>query len=63
MAMALLQGGFPVVFLILIAIVFLVLIPILAQVFGRAARRNPNRPGGEGDEDNGRGGTSSGRRG
>jgi hypothetical protein len=56
-----LQGGSPMVFLIILATVFLVTVPIMAQVPGRAASRNPNRPGGDGNDD--RGGTSPGRRG
>jgi len=56
-AAALLQGGFPIVFLLLLVVDFLVITPILVQVLGRAARRNPNRPGGDD------GGTGSGRRG
>lgn len=40
--------------LIVIVIVVIVGIPILARVFGEAASRNENTPGGEGDEKAGR---------
>jgi hypothetical protein len=47
---ALLQGGFPVIFLPLLGIAFLVLIPVLVVIFRRAYQRNPKRPeGGEGE--------------
>ena len=32
-------------------ILVVIAIPILIRVFGEAARRNPNRPGGEGDDE------------
>jgi hypothetical protein len=42
--------------LIILLVIALIVIPILIRVFGEAARRNPNRPGGEGrdelDEEN-----------
>ncbi len=34
--------------LIILVVIALVAIPILMRVFGEAARRNPNRPEGEG---------------
>ncbi|WP_041328095.1 hypothetical protein [Rubrobacter xylanophilus] len=40
--------SFAIASLIVLVIVAVVLIPILIRVFGEAARRNPNRPGGEG---------------
>jgi hypothetical protein len=36
--------------LLVLVIVAIVAIPILIRVVGEAARRNPNRPEGEGDE-------------
>jgi hypothetical protein len=45
--------GIAVVALIILVIVAIIAIPILARVFGEAARRNPNRPEGEGDETEG----------
>ena len=39
-----------IVSLIVLVIVAIIAIPILIRVFGEAASRNPNRPGGEGDE-------------
>ena len=39
-----------IVSLLVLVIVVIVAIPILIRVFGEAARRNPNRPEGEGDE-------------
>jgi len=42
--------SFGIVSLILLVVIAIVVIPILIRVFGEAARRNPNRPGGEGDE-------------
>jgi hypothetical protein len=36
--------------LIVLVIVAIIVTPILIRVFGEAASRNPNRPGGEGDE-------------
>ena len=40
--------GLAVVSLIILVVIALVAIPILMRVFGEAARRNPNRPEGEG---------------
>jgi len=37
--------------LIILAVIALVAIPILMRVFGEAARRNPNRPKGEGSDE------------
>ena len=36
--------------LLVLVIVVIIVIPILIRVVGEAARRNPNRPEGEGDE-------------
>jgi hypothetical protein len=48
--------SFAIVSLIILLVIALIVIPILIRVFGEAARRNPNRPGGEGrdelDEEN-----------
>jgi hypothetical protein len=48
--------SFAIVSLIILAVIALIVIAILIRVFGEAARRNPNRPGGEGrdelDEEN-----------
>jgi hypothetical protein len=53
--LALLQGGFPVIFLPLLGIAFLALIPALVIIFRRASQRNPKRPddaaSGLGDEE------------
>ncbi|HEX2729902.1 MAG TPA: hypothetical protein VHM16_09100 [Rubrobacteraceae bacterium] len=40
-----------IVALILLVVVAVVAIPILIRVFGEAARRNPNRPEGEGNDE------------
>ena len=40
--------SFAIASLIILAVIALIAIPILVRVFGEAARRNPNRPGGEG---------------
>jgi hypothetical protein len=40
-----------IVSLILLVIVAIIAIPILIRVFGEAARRNPNRPEGEGEDE------------
>jgi hypothetical protein len=40
--------SFAIVSLIILVIVALIAILIFMRVFGEAARRNPNRPGGEG---------------
>lgn len=42
--------GIAIVSLLVLVVVVVVAIPILARVFSEAMRRNPNRPGGEGDE-------------
>ena len=39
-----------IVSLLVLVIVVIIAIPILIRVVGEAARRNPNRPEGEGDE-------------
>ena len=39
-----------IVSLLVLVIVALVAVPILIRVVGEAARRNPNRPEGDGDE-------------
>jgi hypothetical protein len=43
--------SFAIVALILLVIVAIIAIPILIRVFGEAARRNPNRPEGEGSDE------------
>jgi hypothetical protein len=43
--------SFAIVSLIILVVIALIAIPILIRVFGEAARRNPNRPGGEGSGD------------
>ena len=43
--------GLGVVALIILVVIALVAIPILMRVFGEAARRNPNRPEGEGSDE------------
>jgi flagellar basal body-associated protein FliL len=43
--------GIAVISLIVLVVVALIAIPILIRVFGEAAGRNPNRPGGEEDSD------------
>jgi hypothetical protein len=43
--------SFAIVSLIILAVIALIAIPILIRIFGEAARRNPNRPGGEGRGD------------
>ena len=42
--------GLAVIGLIILVVIALVAIPILMRVFGEAARRNPNRPEGEGSD-------------
>ena len=39
-----------IVSLLVLVIVVIVAVPIFIRVLGEAARRNPNRPEGEGDE-------------
>jgi flagellar basal body-associated protein FliL len=43
--------GIAVISLIILVVVALIAIPILIRVFGEAARRNPNRPEGEGSDE------------
>jgi hypothetical protein len=43
--------SFAIVSLIILVIVAIIAIPILIRVFGEAARRNPNRPEGEGSDE------------
>ncbi len=43
--------SFAIVSLLLLVVIAIVLIPILIRVFGEAARRNPNRPEGEGSDE------------
>ena len=43
--------GIAVISLIILVVIALIAIPILMRVFGEAARRNPNRPGGEGRDE------------
>jgi hypothetical protein len=40
-----------IVSLLLLVVVAIIAIPILIRVFGEAARRNPNRPEGEGEDE------------
>ena len=42
--------SFAIVSLILLVVIALIAIPILIRIFGEAASRNPNRPGGEGSD-------------
>jgi flagellar basal body-associated protein FliL len=42
--------GIAVISLIVLVVIALIAIPILMRVFGEAAGRNPNRPGGEGSD-------------
>jgi hypothetical protein len=43
--------GIGVISLIILVVIALIVIPILIRVFGAAAKRNPNRPGGEGNDE------------
>ena len=43
--------GLAVIALIILVVIALIAIPILIRVFGEAAGRNPNRPGGEGSDE------------
>ena len=43
--------SFAIVSLLLLVVVAILAIPILIRVFGEAARRNPNRPEGEGEDE------------
>jgi len=38
--------GLAVISLLILVVIAIIAIPILIRVFGEAARRNPNRPGG-----------------
>ncbi len=42
--------GIAIIALLVLVVVAVVGVPILMRVFGEAARRNPNRPGGPGDD-------------
>ena len=51
--------GLAIISILILVVVVIIAVPILARIFGEAASRNPNRPGGEGDETEGdRGGPS-----
>ena len=50
--------SFAIVSLILLVVIAIIAIPILIRVFGEAAGRNPNRPGGEGSDEEDRNGRS-----
>ena len=39
-----------IVSLLLLVVIAIIAIPVFISVLGEATRRNPNRPGGEGDE-------------
>ena len=52
--------GLPVIGLLVLVAVAIIVILILARVFGEAARRNPNRPEGEGGDEIGERDRSSG---
>lgn len=43
--------SFAIVALIILVVIAIIAIPILIRVFGEAARRNPNRPEGEGEDE------------
>ena len=45
--------GLAVISLILLVVIAIIAILILIRVFGEAARRNPNRPGGSDENDEG----------
>ena len=38
--------GLAVISLLILVVIAIIAIPVLIRVFGEAARRNPNRPGG-----------------
>jgi hypothetical protein len=40
-----------IVSLLLLVVVAIIVVPVLIRVFGEAARRNPNRPEGEGSDE------------
>jgi flagellar basal body-associated protein FliL len=48
--------GIAVISLIILVVIAIIAIPILIRVFGEAASRNPNRPGGEGSDEEDRNG-------
>jgi hypothetical protein len=52
--------GLPVIGLLILVVVAIIAILILARVFGEAAKRNPNRPEGEGSDEIGERDRSSG---
>jgi hypothetical protein len=52
--------GLGVIGLLILVVVAIIAILILIRVFGEAARRNPNRPEGEGSDDIGERDRSSG---
>jgi hypothetical protein len=43
--------SFAIVSLLILVVIAIIAIPILIRVFGEAARRNPNRPEGEGSDE------------
>jgi len=43
--------SFAIVSLLILVVVVIVAVLVLMRVFGEAARRNPNRPGGEGEDE------------
>lgn len=51
-----------IVSLLVIGVFALVVIPIMVRVVGEAGKRNEDRPGGEGDENDDRRSSSAGRR-
>jgi hypothetical protein len=53
--------GIAVISLIILVVIAIIAIPILIRIFGEAARRNPNRPGGEGSDETAERDRSSGR--
>ena len=53
--------GIAVISLIILVVIAIIAIPILIRIFGEAARRNPNRPGGEGNDETGERDRRSGR--
>jgi hypothetical protein len=45
--------SFAIVSLLILVVIAIIAVPILIRVFGEAARRNPNRPEGEGNDEMG----------
>jgi hypothetical protein len=43
--------SFAIVSLLILVVIAIIAVPILIRVFGEAARRNPNRPEGEGNDE------------